>query len=73
MRLVPNCDAVMGAIDTQFIASPRYRCMGLTGTGRPSCSAFLMPTIGCMRMTSMLPPMAPAHSGGGIMIAWPDL
>jgi hypothetical protein len=29
---------------------PRYRPLMVRGTGRPSCRAFLMPTVGCTKM-----------------------
>lgn len=38
---------------------PRYSTMGFRGTGRPSCNAFLTPTVGCMTHTSTNPANAP--------------
>lgn len=47
-------------------ARPRYRVRGDRGTGRPSCSAFLMAMVGCMMQVSVnpaRPPMAVCSRG----------
>jgi hypothetical protein len=40
---------------------PRYRCEGFMGTGRPSCKAFFIATVGCISTTSTLPLKAPVY------------
>lgn len=38
---------------------PLYICVTVRGKGLPSCRAFLKATMGCIHMTSIIPPTAP--------------
>ena len=43
----------------QLTPKPLYSSLGDQGTGLPSCSAFLMAMVGCIRSTSIEPATAP--------------